>query len=87
VTVRDLVGARELDRRESGGLTVTLSWSPADNTTWVSAQDTTTGDAFRVDVRPGDRALDVLRHPYAYGVARRTAGAGPAGASRRRRAC
>jgi hypothetical protein len=89
VTIRDLIGARELDSRSSGGLTVTLSWNPADNSAWISVQDATTGDAFRLDVRSGDRALDLLRHPYAHGVARRTAGArrtGPAGARPRRRA-
>jgi hypothetical protein len=32
----------------------------------VTVADTKTGDAFVVEVRDGDGALDVFHHPYAY---------------------
>ena len=73
MTVLKLVRARELDRRSSRGITVTLFWSPVENSTWVSVEDATTGDTFTVDVHAGERASDVFHHPYAYHVARRTA--------------
>jgi hypothetical protein len=71
MTVHELVAARELDRRSDDDVDVALFWHPTGNRIWVSVTDHTTGDAFTVDVRAGDRALDVFHHPYAYGVARR----------------
>jgi hypothetical protein len=32
----------------------------------VSVLDTKAGDAFSVEVREGERPLDVFHHPYAY---------------------
>jgi len=34
-------------------------------------RDGRTGDAFSVEVRDGERALDVFHHPYAYAATRR----------------
>ena len=57
---------RELDRRTSDGIVVSLVWRPIDNHVSVAVNDTKTGNAFQVEVRPGQRALDVFHHPYAY---------------------
>lgn len=58
--------ARELDSRVSDGIEVRLLWRPFDNHVSVLVNDTKTGVAFEVEVRPGQRALDVFQHPYAY---------------------
>jgi hypothetical protein len=76
MTVHDVAGARELDSRDGAGFAATLLWHPVDDALWVTVHDHATGDGFSVDVRAGDRALDVLEHPYAYAVARRTPRAG-----------
>lgn len=56
---------RELARRVSGGVEVTLYWSSADNSTsvevWRHATDETL--AFAV---PPERALDAFYHPFAH---------------------
>jgi len=57
---------RELDSRSSDGIEVRLLWYPQDSRVSVSVQDTTTGESFELQVRRGDRALDVFEHPYAY---------------------
>jgi hypothetical protein len=58
--------ARELDTRSSDGIEVRLLWRPCDNNVSVAVNDTKTGEAFQLEVRPGQRALDVFHHPYAY---------------------
>jgi hypothetical protein len=58
--------ARELDSRTSDGIDVKLLWRPFDNQVSVAVNDTKSGNAFEVDVRPGERALDVFHHPFAY---------------------
>lgn len=58
--------ARELDSRTSDGIQVRLLWRPLDDNILVAVNDTKTGEAFQVEVRPGQRALDVFQHPYAY---------------------
>jgi hypothetical protein len=58
--------ARELDSRTSDGIVVSLLWRPIDDHVSVEVTDTKTGDAFEVEVRPGQRAVDVFNHPYAY---------------------
>jgi hypothetical protein len=57
---------RELDSRASDAIHVQLLWHPRDNRVSVAVSDTKTGEAFELDVRHGQRALDVFRHPYAY---------------------
>ena len=73
MTVHEIVAARELLHRSNDGIDVTLFWHPADDCSWVSVNDRKTGDAFTVDVLAGDHAIDVFHHPYAYGIAQRTA--------------
>ena len=88
-TTTDLT--RELDRRESDGIEVRLLWRPHDDTTLVAVSDARTGESFSVEVRDGERALDVFHHPYAYasrggascGVAPSGAGVPPPPAVRR----
>jgi hypothetical protein len=66
MTVDTLQTMRELDRRHNDGIHVRLLWSQTDNRVAVAVADTKTGDAFFVEVRNGDSALDVFHHPYAY---------------------
>ena len=56
---------RELDRRRSDGIDVTLLWNVVTNTVFVSVVDEQHDDGFRFRVRPSD-ALDAFHHPYAY---------------------
>ena len=57
---------RELDSRSSDGIEVRLLWHPQHSRVSVSVEDTKTGENFELQVRHGDRALDVFHHPYAY---------------------
>jgi hypothetical protein len=57
--------ARELDRRSSDGVGVTLFWSPRTNRLWVVVEDSRDGHSFEIDADPA-HALDVFHHPYAY---------------------
>ena len=57
---------RELDRRESDGIEVRLLWRPHDDVALVAVADARTGEAFSIEVREGERALDVFHHPFAY---------------------
>ena len=57
---------RELDSRSTDGIHVQLLWRPVDNQVSVVVNDTKAGGAFELIVRPGQRALDVFNHPYAY---------------------
>jgi hypothetical protein len=56
----------ELDSRTSDGIHVRLLWHRRTNRVSVAVSDTKTGEAFDLEVRRGQRALDVFRHPYAY---------------------
>jgi hypothetical protein len=62
---------RELDHRESDGIDVRLLWRPHDDTAIVAVSDARSGESFSIEVREGERALDVFNHPYAYAGARR----------------
>jgi hypothetical protein len=57
---------RELDHRTSDMIDVWLLWRENDNAVLVSVADDKTGDRFRIEVRDGERPLDVFNHPYAY---------------------
>lgn len=61
-----LSSMQELDSRVNDGLHVRLLWSRHDDRPTVAVLDTKTGDSFHIRVRPGERALDVFHHPYAY---------------------
>ncbi len=64
---------RELDSRTSDGIEVRLLWNEHDGRVSVAVSDAKTGDSFAVEVREGERALDVFHHPFAYRAARRPA--------------
>jgi hypothetical protein len=57
---------RELDHRVNDGLEVRLLWDPGEDRVLVAVADHKNGDMFEVEVGPGDRALDVFHHPFAY---------------------
>jgi hypothetical protein len=59
---------RELDRRRSDGIEVTLSWNPRTNSVLVSVIDERDGDSFQVEVG-AENAMDAFHHPYAYAAA------------------
>ena len=61
---------RELDSRTSDGIHVRLLWDPRDDRVTVAVDDAKTGDAFTIDVRVDERALEVFHHPYAYAAFR-----------------
>lgn len=61
-----LTTMRELDSRLVDGLHVRLWWDPAVSLVWVSVLDTRSGDAFTIEVKAGQRPLEVFRHPFAY---------------------
>jgi hypothetical protein len=64
---------RELDSRTTDGIEVRLLWSEHDGRVLVAVSDSKTGDAFSIEVREGDRAMDVFHHPYAYRASREIA--------------
>jgi hypothetical protein len=57
---------RELDSRASDGIHVLLLWYPHDGHVSVMVSDSKTGESFELEVRDGDRPLDLFQHPYAY---------------------
>ena len=61
---------RELAHRRNDGLDIRLLWDPATDRVTVALQDGKTGDGFEVEVGPGERALDVFHHPFAYAAFR-----------------
>jgi hypothetical protein len=66
----DLDPAEELDERAQDGLVVTLLWHRASDSLCVFVIDYTIGDSFELTVEPGDDALEVFHHPYAYAAFR-----------------
>jgi hypothetical protein len=61
---------RELDRRVSDGIEVRLLWRPHDEVVLVAVSDARTEESFAIEVREGEKALDVFNHPYAYAASR-----------------
>ena len=59
---------RELDRRRSDGIDVTLLWNSRTNRVLVAVVDERDGEAFQLEVRASD-AYDAFHHPYAYAAA------------------
>ena len=55
---------RELARRVSGGIEVTLYWSPYDDSTTVEVFQPATEETLLLDVAP-ERALEAYYHPFA----------------------
>ena len=64
--VRVTTEPRELDHRRSDGIDVRLLWREDDGQVLVSVADEKTGDRFTIEVRDGEKPLDVFNHPYAY---------------------
>jgi hypothetical protein len=69
-TMKDQIGElfvqtrRELARRASGGIEVTLYWSPLDNGTTVEVWDAASEETIVFAVPP-ERALEAFYHPFA----------------------
>jgi hypothetical protein len=57
---------RELAHRRNDGLDVRLVWDQARDRVYVELVDHKTGDGFDVMVLPGEKAMDVFHHPFAY---------------------
>jgi hypothetical protein len=57
---------RELDHRTSDGIDVRMLWNSREDRVIVTVNDAKTDEAFTIEVRDGQRALDVFRHPFAY---------------------
>lgn len=55
---------RELAQRVSGGVEVTLYWSPLDNSTTVEVWDSASEETIVFGVPP-ERALEAFYHPFA----------------------
>jgi len=60
----------ELAVRERSGILVELHWFRDTEIVLVSVADRPSGTCFELVLEPGERALDVLHHPYAYAAAR-----------------
>ena len=56
---------RELDHRESDGVSVTLLWYEDSNRVRLHVVDSDSDEEFDLEVAGRD-ALDAFRHPYAY---------------------
>jgi hypothetical protein len=57
---------RELDHRTSDQIDVWLLWRERGDQVVVAVINEKTGERFGIEVRDGERALDVFHHPYAY---------------------
>ncbi len=57
---------RELDSRVNGGIHVRLVWCEHDGRVLVTIYDAQTSRHHCIEVRDGERALQVFHHPYAY---------------------
>ena len=56
---------RELDRRQSDGIEVTLLWNARTKAVSVSVVEERSAASFQFEVPPA-AALDAFHHPYAY---------------------
>jgi hypothetical protein len=64
--IESLASMRELDYRFVNGLQVQLWWDSETSCIWVSVRDARTESQFLIEVRDGERPLDVFHHPFAY---------------------
>jgi hypothetical protein len=64
--VENVTSMRELDYRFVNGLQVQLWWDSETGCVWVSVREARSGNQFLIEVRDGERPLDVFRHPFAY---------------------
>jgi hypothetical protein len=76
MTATALTDRRELARRTSDGIEVTLFWSkPLDRVT-VAVIDTRSDEVLEFEV-DGSAALDAFNHPYAYAASQRVRSVAP----------
>jgi hypothetical protein len=61
---------RELAHRRNDGIDVTMFWDSATDRVTIVVDDRKGGDAFEILVAPGERAMDVFTHPFAYRATR-----------------
>ena len=59
----------ELAHRRNDGIDVTMFWDSRTNQVSVAVTDAKGGEAFEIHVLPGERAMDVFHHPFAYAAA------------------
>ena len=71
--IESLASMRELDYRFVNGLQVQLWWDSETSCIWVSVRDARTESQFLIEVRDGERPLDVFHHPFAYASRQRLA--------------
>ena len=48
-----------------------MLWDPGENKVTVLVDDRRSGEVFEVEVGPGESALDVFHHPFAYNPVRK----------------
>ena len=65
-----LTTTRELAHRRNDGLDIRLLWDSATDRVMVAVHDSKTDREFEIVVAPGERALDVFHHPFAYAAYR-----------------
>jgi hypothetical protein len=70
MTAHTLQMMREVHSRRGDGIQVRMLWCERDERVTVAVDDTKSGDAFAIDVRKGERAMDVFLHPFAYAASR-----------------
>ena len=64
----------ELAHRRNDGIDVTMVWDSASDQVTVAVEDRKQDARFEIVVGPGERALDVFHHPYAYRAVREERG-------------
>jgi hypothetical protein len=62
---------RELDHRTNDGLDVRLLWDPGEDRVTVAVEDRKANESFEIVVAPGQSAMDVFLHPFAYAPSRK----------------
>ena len=60
----------ELDCRLTGGLDISLLWSPEEGSVYVTVTDDSAPESFTFEVDAAD-ARDAFLHPFAYAAAKR----------------
>jgi hypothetical protein len=65
ISATSLRPRRELARRVSGGIEITLYWSAADNRTTIEVWRPESGETLAFAIPP-DQALDAFYHPFAH---------------------
>ena len=70
MTAQALQMMREIHSRGADGIQVRMLWCERNERVTVAVDDTKTGDAFAIEVRNGDRAMDIFHHPFAYAPSR-----------------